>query len=72
MTASAAGSTANGGTAIASYTFNWGDGTSTGPQAGSSATHTYNTAGTYTVTLTVRDSTGQTANAAKTVTVEDP
>jgi PKD repeat protein len=53
---------------IASYRFAWGDGSTTGPQAGSSATHTYTTAGTRTVTLTVTDSVGLTSTAAATVT----
>jgi len=40
---------------ISSYTWNFGDG---GTAAGMSASHSYATAGTYTVTLTVRDSGG--------------
>jgi PKD repeat protein len=66
-------STPSTGATITSYSWNFGD-----PMSGSNtasartATHTYGTAGTYTVTLRVRDSTGQTAVASKTVSVEDP
>jgi parallel beta-helix repeat protein len=67
VTANASNSTA-GTNPIASYTFAWGDGSTTGPQAGSSATHTYTTAGTRTVTLTVTDSVGLTSTASATVT----
>lgn len=35
------------------YAFNWGDGSTTPAQSGASATHTYNTVGTFTVTATV-------------------
>jgi PKD repeat protein len=67
VTANAANST-QGTNPIAGYTFAWGDGSTTGPQAGSSATHTYTTAGTHTVTLTVTDTVGLTSTAAATVT----
>ena len=33
------------------WTFHWGDGATTGPQAGNTATHTYTVAGTYSVTV---------------------
>jgi PKD repeat protein len=38
------------------YTFTWDDGETTGPQSGSTATHTYDTAGSYDVTYTVTES----------------
>lgn len=48
---------ASGGTGTAiNYTFAWGDTTTTGPQSGSSASHTYSTPGTYTVTGTAANS----------------
>jgi len=70
VTADASGSTDSDPTPIASYTFNFGDGTVVGPQAGSTAGHTYTSAGTYTVTLTVRDTIGQASSSSATVTVQ--
>ena len=69
VTANAGGSSdpdADGG--IASYRFNFGDGTIVGPQAASSAPHSY-AAGTWTCTVTVTDVDGGTASASKTVIV---
>jgi PKD repeat protein len=60
-----AGSTDTGAT-ITSYSWAFGDG-STG--SGVSASHSYTTAGTYTVTLTVGDSTGQSNSVSHSVTV---
>lgn len=57
---------------IASYTFNFGDGTTVGPQAGSTATHTYISTGPFTVTVTVGDSAGGSASAVASVTVAAP
>ena len=65
VTADGSGSTDDHG--IASYTFNWGDGTTTAAQTAATATHTYASAGTWTVTLTVTDTASQTANATATV-----
>jgi subtilisin family serine protease len=50
---------------VTSYSWSFGDG-SAGTSAGSlaKATHTYTVAGSYTVTLTVRDSLGQTGTAS--------
>ena len=59
-----ASSTASSGS-IASSTIDFGDGT---VATGSTASHTYSAAGTYTVTATVKDSLGTTATATTTVT----
>ncbi|MFI7441051.1 S8 family serine peptidase [Nonomuraea indica] len=62
------GSTDSDGT-IASYAWDFGDG-STG--TGATATHTYGTAGTYTVKLTVTDDDGATASTTKQVSAGTP
>jgi len=67
VTADASASTA-GNSPIKSYTFNFGDGTTVGPQGSSKATHTYAAAGVYTVTVTVTDGNGLTSKATQTVT----
>ncbi len=66
VTLSGAASSDPDGT-IASYAWNFGDGT-TG--SGASVTKTYATAGTYTVTLTVTDNAGASASATTVVTVQ--
>jgi parallel beta-helix repeat protein len=71
VTADASGSRDPDGT-IVSYRFDFGDGTVVGPQPGSSATHTYAAAGSYTVQATVTDNGGATASATATVTVSTP
>src|SRR5207249_2663788 len=63
----AAASSDSDGT-IASYRFDFGDGTVGGPQPGATATHTY-AAGTWTAKVTVTDNGGATATASATVTV---
>ncbi|MEQ1832113.1 MAG: PKD domain-containing protein [Candidatus Eisenbacteria bacterium] len=67
VTAIAAGSTDLDGSIVA-YTFDFGDGTVIGPQAGSSAVHNYGT-GTWLASVTVRDDRGATTALATPVTV---
>ena len=57
---------------IASYTFDFGDGTTVGPQSGPTAGHTYPTAGTFVITVTVTDTAGQTSTATATVNPVNP
>ena len=64
VTADASASAA-GSSPISSYTFNFGDGTTAGPQASPTATHTYATAGSYTVTVTATDGNNLTSQATK-------
>ncbi|MEA5387277.1 PKD domain-containing protein [Haloarculaceae archaeon H-GB11] len=54
---------------IAAYEWSFGDGETA---TGSSVSHGYTETGTYTVSLTVRDTAGNTANATTTVDVADP
>ncbi|HEY2041942.1 MAG TPA: PKD domain-containing protein [Jatrophihabitans sp.] len=51
------------------YRFDFGDGTVVGPQAGATASHTYTAAGSYTVRLTVTDTSGLTGTSTATVSV---
>lgn len=67
VTLSGAGSSDPDGT-IASYVWNFGDGTSA---SGVTATKTYAAAGTYTVTLTVTDNIGASASDTAVVTVQE-
>ncbi|HZX05365.1 PKD domain-containing protein [Kribbella sp.] len=60
VTVDASGSSDADVDGIASYTFDFGDGTVVGPQTAATATHTYATAGTFTVTTTVTDTAGLT------------
>ena len=66
ITASTTGSTDSDGTIVAS-TINFGDGSA--PVSGSSASHTYSTAGTYTITGTVTDNLGATASRSAAIVV---
>jgi PKD repeat protein len=67
---SAGESSAFGGASLKNYHWEWGDGSSENVQSSPSATHTYATAGTYTVKLAVEDSNGLSSTVfAKEVTV---
>lgn len=69
VTADASASTDSGGSPIASYQFDFGDGTTVGPQSAAVASHTYAGAGSYTVTVTVTDTAGLSATASVPVSV---
>src|SRR5204863_6175789 len=56
---------------VASYRFDFGDGTVVGPQTAATATHTF-AAGTWTVRLTVTDDKGATGTASAVVTATAP
>src|SRR5260221_1090687 len=71
VTADASASTA-GSSPISTYSFNFGDGTTAGPQAGATASHTYQNPGTYTVTVTVTDGNTLTGTASQTATANPP
>ena len=58
VTADASGSSDADTTGIASYTFDFGDGTTVGPQPAPTATHAYRSPGTFHVTVTVTDDAG--------------
>jgi hypothetical protein len=68
--ASVDGSTSNDydGT-IASYSWNWGDGSAAG--SGATAAHTYSAPGTYAVTLSVSDNAGKTDSVTGSVVAND-
>jgi len=51
------------------YYFEWGDGGNSGWRTSSSASHSYNSAGTFTASLSVQDSDGLESNNPDTVTV---
>ena len=73
VSADASASTDTDQTPIASYTFDFGDGSAVvGPQAGATATHTYSAAGTYTITVTVKDTAGLSSTATAQVTIAAP
>jgi PKD repeat protein len=54
------------------YVFSWGDGSVTEAQPTADATHTYSTAGSYQVTVTVTNQAGLTDTASQQVTVDAP
>ena len=60
---------ADAGDSIASYAWNFGDGASA---SGVTASHTYASAGTYTITLLVKDRSGASATSVTNVTVTNP
>jgi PKD repeat protein len=66
ITASTAGSSDSDGSIVASA-INFGDGSA--PVSGPSASHTYSTAGTYTITGTVTDNLGATASKSAAIVV---
>jgi PKD repeat protein len=68
----ASGSRPGSGATIVSYTFSWGDGSDDEVTTNPIQSHTYNPAGTYVATVTVRDSLGRTATAQVEVEVETP
>lgn len=57
------GSTVGSGATIVEYTWSWGDGSSNTVGSAAQASHVFNSAGSYVVRLTVRDSMGRTATA---------
>ncbi|MFZ2013421.1 MAG: PKD domain-containing protein, partial [Nocardioides sp.] len=68
VTADASGSSDPQGQSL-TYAFDFGDGTTVGPQSGKTASHTYASAGTYTVRVTVTDTSGLSGTATQAVTV---
>ena len=56
---------------IVSYAWLWGDATSTGPSSSPTATHTYSSAGQYTIRLTVTDNGGATGTTTRDVIVSN-
>jgi len=56
----------SGGVSPYSYSWSFGDG---GTASGSQVTHTFQSAGTYTVILTIKDSAGQIAKSSQTITL---
>jgi large repetitive protein len=70
VTADASGSTDSDLTPISTFTFSFGDSTSSVTTSSTSVQHTYVTAGTYTVTLTAKDTAGkQSSPVSQSVTV---
>jgi PKD repeat protein len=72
VTADASASTDVDASPIESYTFEWGDGTTDGPQVGATAGHSFENAGTYTVTVTVVDTAGLSSTATANVLATAP
>ena len=68
MTADASASTEPQGKTL-SYAFDWGDGATTSSQSAATASHTFTTAGTYTVKTAVTSAAGLTDTATQAVTV---
>jgi PKD repeat protein len=55
---------------IASYTWTFGDGSAAQTTGGPLASHTYRATGTYSITLRVTDTAGQSTTTTRTVTVK--
>jgi PKD repeat protein len=70
--ADGSGSTAVGSAVIASYTFNWGDGTPNTTGTAASVSHPFPAAGTYTVRLTVTDNAIPARSSSTTASVTVP
>lgn len=66
----ASGSKAADGASIASYSWNFGDGSPTTTGVSVTASHTFTTVGTYSTTLTVTDSKGLTSSISTPVVVD--
>ncbi|MDX6327111.1 MAG: hypothetical protein QOK15_3465 [Nocardioidaceae bacterium] len=69
VAADASASTDPQGQAL-TYAFSWGDGTTTPAQSAAKATHTYTAAGSYAVSVTVRDTGGLTGTTSQTVKID--
>ncbi len=69
ITADASASTDSQPWPIASYTYSWGDGTSSVTTTSSKATHVFTKKGSFTVTVRVTDTAGLSTTASRTVTV---
>jgi PKD repeat protein len=72
LQAEASGLASSDGQSIDSYSFDFGDGTPATTNATGTAGHTYATAGTYTVTLTDTDASGNTASTTQQVVIGSP
>ena len=70
VTADASGSFAADGQPLASYQFDFGDGTTAGPQPGATVQHTYTSVGTFQLSVTVTDTNGLTDTATTAVAVQ--
>lgn len=71
VTADASGSIDTGGTPIASFLFDFGDGTVVGPQADAIAAHAFPSGGVYTLAVTVADAAGGGTTVSRQITVTD-
>ena len=72
VTADASASSDTDATPITTYRFDFGDGTTIGPQTAATASHTYGASGTYPVNVTVTDSGGLTGTTRRNVDVAPP
>jgi PKD repeat protein len=64
------GGSSDSGGSIVGYSWSFGDGATSA--AGPTTSHTYSAAGTYTVTLTVTDSSGLQATTSHQITIDEP